>query len=550
MTEAAPLSFDLRTQPWLLARFPDGRVRELSLLDTFARAHEIMDLIGEVPTQSFALYRLLLAILYRSLPPVDNPILAWKQLWDGAELPGEWIEDYLGEHAHRFDLLHPQTPFYQVADLHTHKGDVFGLERLIADVPNGHQFFTTRRAAGLEAISFAEAARWLMHAQAFDPAGIKSGAIGDGRVKDGKGHPHGPAWAGQLGGILLEGESLKQTLLLNLVLGETADTARRDADSAVWERPAQTAAVEDTDDRVPQGPVDLLTWQSRRIRLAHDGECVTGVLIANGDALRPQNRHTVEHMTAWRRSEAQEKKPGEKLVYMPRTHNPERSFWRGLAALIPQATRAQMTADGAAALAPGTVHWVRTLRNHGAIDADFPLRTHALGIRYGTQSSTVVEIIDDVLDMDLVLVLEEGVRLAAAAEDTVAATEKAINAVAFLAANLAVAAGGYPEGARERARERAYFLVDPRFRSWLARLRSSSDPETVRIAWNEETYRLLRELGKEVIAGAGPAAWIGRERTVGGHVSSAEAFVWFERALSAALPRPAEMEGPKVEEAS
>ncbi|MEC3981983.1 type I-E CRISPR-associated protein Cse1/CasA [Amycolatopsis sp. H20-H5] len=33
----------------------------------------------------------------------------------------------------------------------------------------------------------------------------------------------------------------------------------------------------------------LFTWQSRRIRLAHTGERVTGVLLCNGSRLTPQN---------------------------------------------------------------------------------------------------------------------------------------------------------------------------------------------------------------------------------------------------------------------
>ena len=59
---------------------------------------------------------------------------------------------------------------------------------------------------GLERISWAEAARWLVHVHAFDPSGIRSGAVGDPSVKGGKGYPIGPGWTGQVGVVIVEGQ--------------------------------------------------------------------------------------------------------------------------------------------------------------------------------------------------------------------------------------------------------------------------------------------------------------------------------------------------------
>ncbi|MGV7400563.1 type I-E CRISPR-associated protein Cse1/CasA, partial [Mycobacterium kansasii] len=87
------------------------------------------------------------------------------------------------------DLFDPVAPFFQVAGLRTAKDDVFSLDRIVADVPNGEPLFTTRSGADLARMAPAEAARWLVHAHAFDPSGIKSGALGDDTVKGGKGYP-------------------------------------------------------------------------------------------------------------------------------------------------------------------------------------------------------------------------------------------------------------------------------------------------------------------------------------------------------------------------
>jgi CRISPR system Cascade subunit CasA len=208
-------SFDLVDQPWLVATRADGSVGELSLREVFAQAHQLTSLLGDVPTQVFAITRVLLAILHRA---VDGPrdLDHWATLWDADRLPADQIERYLERWQERFDLLHPRTPFLQVADLQTAKGEVSELNKLVADIPNGHPFFCMRLDRDLS-LSFAEAARWVVHCQAFDPSGIKSGAVGDPRVKGGKGYPIGTSWAGYLGGVLPQGTTLRDTLLLNLI---------------------------------------------------------------------------------------------------------------------------------------------------------------------------------------------------------------------------------------------------------------------------------------------------------------------------------------------
>lgn len=209
------VSYSLIDRPWITVRRHGGGTDELSIMDTFRRAHELEGLGGEVPTQSFAIARLLLAILHSA---VDGPrdVEHWEQLWQDAVLPVDRIEQYLSDHRARFDLFHPVTPFFQVADLRTGKGEVSELNKLIADVPNGYPFFTTRLGP-IQSLPAAEAARWLVHCHAFDPSGIKSGALGDNRVKGGKGYPIGVGWSGLLGGVLPEGNTLRETLLLNLI---------------------------------------------------------------------------------------------------------------------------------------------------------------------------------------------------------------------------------------------------------------------------------------------------------------------------------------------
>src|SRR5699024_7338675 len=154
------------------------------------------------------------------------------------EFPLETLRNYADRVRDRFDLFDPERPFFQVADLHSKKGEVSGLEKIVADVPNGEPLFTTRSAKNLQRIEPSEAARWLVHTHAFDPSGIKTGAVGDPKVKNGKGYPIGTGWSGQIGGILALGTTVHDTLLLNLIAREASDYVHIGGkeDLPPWER--------------------------------------------------------------------------------------------------------------------------------------------------------------------------------------------------------------------------------------------------------------------------------------------------------------------------
>lgn len=302
-------------------------VRDVSLRECFAEAHVIRALAGEVATQDAAILRLLLAILHRSVADLpEYAVDVWRGLWAAPTLPLVAIDQYLDRVEGRFNLFDDVAPFLQVADLSAAKTS--GLVKLVADVPDGAPFFTTRAGVELESLSLSEAARWLVHVQAFDPSGIKTGMQGDPRVKGGKGYPIGTGWVGRCGLIIAEGVTLKDTLLLNLVLGTGESDA--EPDLPVWERKPLGPGPEHRHPE-PLGPIDLLTWPARRVRLVRSPDQpgrVIDVLLGNGDRLEVANRHRLEFMSGWRRSRNQEKTHGVP-TYMPRGHDPSRRLWRG-----------------------------------------------------------------------------------------------------------------------------------------------------------------------------------------------------------------------------
>ncbi|MET9724481.1 type I-E CRISPR-associated protein Cse1/CasA [Streptomyces zaomyceticus] len=515
------LSFDLTEQPWIGVLQRNGEQEELSLREIFSQAGQVRRITADLPTQEFALTRLLLAVAHDAL---DGPkdIEHWSRLWNDPRC-FDAVAAYLDTHRHRFDLLDRRTPFFQTAELRTAKDEVSSLNRIVADVPNGEPFFSARMPAAGR-LSFPEAARWVVHAHAYDTSGIKSGMAGDTRAKGGKVYPLGVGWAGNLGGVFVEGRDLRETLLLNLVAVDTGGLTFTAEDRPAWRRePSGPGGAE----RTPAGIRDLYTWQSRRLRLHADANGVNGVVLGYGDPLTARNMHTHEPMTAWRRSPAQEKKHGEPLVYLPREHDPARSAWRGLASLI--ADRAQHQKDSAgvsAYLRPGILDWVARLVTRRALPRGFLVRARITGSVYGTQQSVVDEVVDDQLTMAVALLHEQDREYAQQAIDAVGDAEDAVKALGDLATDLQRAAGSENEGPRLSARDRAFGELEGPYRAWLASLGDADDPLEERARWQAQVHRIVSRLAAQMIADAGDAAWQGRT------VPAKQGSVWLNSALA------------------
>ncbi|WP_432157534.1 type I-E CRISPR-associated protein Cse1/CasA [Streptomyces sp. bgisy153] len=527
------LSFDLTSRPWIGVLRRDGGQDELSLRELFAQAGDVRCVVSELATQEFALVRLLLAIAHDALDGPDD-IEAWAELWEDPDCFAP-VQAYLEEYRDRFDLLHPRTPFLQSAGLRSVKDEVFSLNRIVADVPAGEPFFSARMPDA-DRLTFAEAARWVVHVHAYDTSGIKTGMVGDDRVKGGKVYPLGTGWAGGLGGVFVEGESLRETLLLNLVAADTGGLDFPAGDRPAWRREPCRAG---SDGRGTTGLRDLYTWQSRRVRLHHDADGVNGVVLGYGDPLAFRNMHRREPMTAWRRSKVQEKKLGQSPVYLPLEHDPARSAWRGVAALVADRVENQGGSEAPARLRPGVLEWIARLVTDRLVPRHFLVRARVVGVRYGTQQSVVDEVVDDRLAMPVVLLHRQDRTYArqaiAGAEDA----DRAVRLLGDLAADLARAAGAEQEGPRSAAHAEGFDALEQPYRDWLSAMADAPDPFEHRQAWQRQMRQTAGRLGDRLIAAAGDAAWQGRTCTDsrgGTHwLNAGLADMWFRGRLARAL---------------
>ena len=541
--------YNLLDEPWIPVRLLDGTIADVGLLELLRRTTEIADLACELPTQSIAIQRLVLAIAYRVAPPRDAR--DWVRQWDEGA-PTEQMIEYLERWRDRFYLFGGRFPFMQVADLRTAKDAVSGLEKLIADVPNGEQFFTTRHGRALACIPPSEAARWLVHAQAYDPSGIRSGAVGDSQVKGGKGYPIGPSWCGHLGLVWLKGKDLDETLVLNLVPADAAQLRGVESSTewgaCIWEdSEAESAVRGDYSLLDPSGtPRDisiprLLTWHSRRVRLVGNREGVTGVVLAQGDKLAPQQMHRYEPQSLWRYSTPQSKK-FKQDVYMPRKYEAGRALWRNLPGTLPTVTTVQgVDKQPKQEFLPSATLSFHYQLDNASIETAYPkvMRIQAVGVTYGPQEATFEDIYSDELTLSVAVMRVEHEDLSAEIDRQVRLTEEIARHVGNLAANLVRAAGesgdGAGDGARDRAKELFFSAVDTDFRTWLTQVDGRESARDAGRRWECSLRQHALDIQAELVRGASSSAIIGRD-TGRGYMNVGIAENYFRAALNKHLP--------------
>lgn len=530
-------TFNLVDRPWIRCSALDGADLVLSLREVFERAAGIGRLAGDTPAQDYAVLRVLLVILWRAHR--DDPRLNGG---DAMEMSEWWMDHYqrdtigdlvhpvvtyLEQHRSRFDLFDTTAPFMQVADLGTSKGGHDGVRKLIPDAES--DYFTMRSGPGLRMLPAPEAARWLIHLQGWNYSGIKSGAVGDERVKGGKGYPIGTGWNGRCGGVVLHGSTLAETLLLNTA-PEQVFGADRSEDLPVWERQPGTAAARGT--AWPTGPCDLLTWQSRRVRLVHEDEQVTGILVTNGDKVELRNQFA-DPMTAYRYSTNQSSKV--EPVHMPKAHDPSRTLWRGIEPLLVR----QGLTDGPVEVMdkqPATVAWLREMRDEPGAAAQTTVTVELVGMTYGPQDATITAAVHEEMPLRLAVLADADLRAAQALVSAATQTMKAAVAVGRFAGNLSAAAGGeyqFNVGATEALLNQ---LNEP-FKTWLEQFNPGLNLQEQRSQWFDEVNRLAIRHAQVLVRGAGPRGLIGREDAEGRVISAATAWSKLTFSLNKTLDR-------------
>ena len=515
--------FNLCNEPWIPVLYVSGQTQEVSLKQLFDESNSIRKIHSGDATTDVAILGVAVVIFFRAV--LENK----EEYGELYREPKKWIQnislggseqlyfvqDYLKKYQDRFNLFDAERPFMQVADLHTSKGEVKPVSRLVLDSES--EYFSMRAEQALTSLSYAEAARYLVTVQAYDYSGIKSGAVGDPRVKGGKGYPLGVGWYGTTGKIIVHGENLIETLLycidyeqlLNVekVKGKSHRIALQD--KSVWERELpDTAAPRAYKGGDPTkykgepapaaGMCEILTWQSRRVRLFPENGRVTGVLVSNGDKWFDRNTYT-DPLTAYRFSKNQSTQTNP--VWMPKAHSAERTLWRGVDALLMRLDSSQIKQDKPAPV-------IRQISSGKYFPAGAKANVQLVGMVYGNQSAVIEGTIDESLSLELALLTEQGARISTTVRENIQITMDAAIALGQYAGNLLRAAGKEYEF-RPSVTESILHRMEDEFRSWLADLSVSDDVSTQAAKWQSKVRRILEDEADQLAVSAGPKAAIG-----------------------------------------
>ncbi len=495
--------FNLLREQWIRVMRPDCQVEQLSLPDVLVRAREYRALAGELPTQDVAVLRLLLAVLHTVFSRVDEDGRAapletagdarerWRSLWALKQFPERPIRDYLARWEDRFWLFHPEKPFYQV--LAAEKGTEYGAAKLngeMSESTHKTRLFPMRSGAEKKALDYAEAARWLVAINAFDDSSTK---VGTGT---------GAGWPGRLGNLCAVGENLFETLMLNLTLLQDGRNVWEGENNPYWEQPMRVL-LDKREIVQPDNQAELLTLQSRRLILKRENGKVVGYCTAGGDYFEDAMAFN-EQLTLWY---APQVKKGQAPVYMPRRHDPSRQMWRDFGFLANMAPEAHK---------PGVVLWIGSMQQKGCMDRK-TVRFQSVGARYDGKGSSVIDVFSDALDFHADLLDERAEDWVRMVQEVIKRCEDASSVVGRLADGLCKAAGGERDSEAQYAKEQYFYRLDLPFRQWLLSLDPEAEGverETARAdaerVMKKTAYDIARQLGAQMVAQAGVAAFAGR----------------------------------------
>ncbi len=313
MTE---ISFNLIDQPWIPVLDLKNQPLRASLREVLIKPQEYRLLAATLPHTNAALYRLLLAILYRVYGDINE--IRWQEIWQAGRFDAQKVEEYLAKNYENFDLFSPSRPFYQRQnpDVEIKPANIL---YFMTGGGNPETLFDHSTDDVPIVISPADAALALLTVQSFSLAGLC--------------HPQlkltftdAPCARGAV--IFLQGSNLFESLMLNLVAYNPSEPMRRTGeDLPAWER------VDAYQPRtVPDGYVDYLTWPTRRVMLFPeliDGEIkVTRVSMAPGLVLDSNVHNPMYHYRI-----DQKAKTGQSPFKLLR-FTEGKALWRDSAALL------------------------------------------------------------------------------------------------------------------------------------------------------------------------------------------------------------------------
>jgi CRISPR system Cascade subunit CasA len=305
------MTFNLTQAAWIPVIGQDWPQREVSLVELFQTWGNLREIQADNPPTTLALYRFLLALLHHVYQGPKNED-HWEEI---REDDGRKAIAYLQEKQTYFDLLDSERPFLQDPTLTPDlAAEIYQAHALHGN--NTSTVFCHEHQWSGNTLSIPAAARLVLRLHLFDVGGRKTGSSVSAGVI--------PTM--DAANVLVRGKTLQETLLLNLMQydGKEKPSVVTGADLPAWERANKPAS-----ERIPNGYIDYLTYQWRRVRLFVEGDQAVRVAFHAGDRLPKDTPPTQwECGIAYTKNP---KKPGE--LFTVRL-NLNRLLWRDSAAFL------------------------------------------------------------------------------------------------------------------------------------------------------------------------------------------------------------------------
>jgi CRISPR system Cascade subunit CasA len=401
VTDEVNPEFNLLDEPWIPVINNDNQSERVSIIDAVLNFNSYKSLDCELPSENFAVLRLLIAFLYSSL---DLTMENWEDYWNDG-FPEDQIRAYADKWHDRFWLIHPVQPFMQAADLRTKDGHYFNLNKIVADVKPTSVYYT-RTLSSLQSVEYYEAAIYLLSSIGYDPCGAHVACVGDprqGTTKGAVGRVYPTlAQLSQMTGIIPTGSSLKKTLLLCAPAIDSEQLQQLEPDRVVggpndrpiWEKdPLKVGGADKNHKLRPKGVIENLTVSSRRVKLVSNNNQVTQCIITAGDSVDLVNGRSYEQMCSWALRDDPDHK--DLKIWKPVIRTPERSLWRGMQALL-----ADDHDNSAVNKRPMVLEWEHELIRKRILSPSDKIVVNAVTTRYDvSMSSAVTDILNDSIPM-------------------------------------------------------------------------------------------------------------------------------------------------------
>lgn len=532
--------FNLIDEPWIPVMINEkGETQEVSLSELFQNASQYKTLAGDSPTQNFAVFRVLLAILHtvfsrfdaggnaydyfevdeqlRQTTTIDEDDVeeyakdlydTWAELWEMHQFP-PIVQDYLKQWYAHFNLFDDKYPFFQVTEeimapkkiSKTKPSSVSGknINRLISESGNKLALFSPKYESNKnkELLTASEIARWLVTFQGY--SGLSDKVIfGKEKYRASKG------WLFDIGGIYLEGKSLYETLLLNLILLHSQEDKLENSQKPSWEYSDEELIECYFSEREVDNISELYTNWSRAVYI--DPKIDINKPFEFNIVKLPDIRHQdqfLEPMTTWRFNESGDNKD----TFTPRKHQVNQSMWRSFGLItLPHSNEGDQRR-------PGVMDWLDKVDE---VVGNFEVGIQAVSMQDDGNATSWVpvnEIHDNLKINDLILTDVAQTGWLPRVNEIVETTKMVISYVyrTFMVDIRDIRQLSSNHQFVNRNVEDLYYAVDQPFRNWLSSLQPSDTKADKIFLWHRILKKIANEHAEKVLENATYRDYVGIE---------------------------------------